>query len=51
MAGRRRKGQSLVEYALILVLVLLVVVVALTTFGEQVADTTSDISNAIGNVT
>jgi pilus assembly protein Flp/PilA len=51
MAQGRRRGQGLVEYALILVLVVIVVVVALTVFGEQTANVTNEVANAVANVT
>jgi pilus assembly protein Flp/PilA len=45
----QRKGQSMVEYALILVLVAVVVMVALTTVGNQVNATFIDIQEALMN--
>jgi Flp pilus assembly pilin Flp len=45
----QRKGQSMVEYALILVLVALVVLVALATVGNQVNATFVDIQEALMN--
>jgi len=44
-----RKGQSMVEYALILVLVALVVLAALTALGSQVNATFVDIQEAMIN--
>ncbi|HEX2906177.1 MAG TPA: hypothetical protein VHO69_04910 [Phototrophicaceae bacterium] len=40
---QREKGQGLVEYALILVLVAIVVIVALSALGPQIAQTYGDI--------
>ena len=45
----RRKGQSMVEFALILVLVALVVLVALASVGNQVNATFVDIQEAVMN--
>jgi pilus assembly protein Flp/PilA len=50
MAFRSRRGQSLVEYALILALVAIVVIVALTALGGHTRDAMSNVSNTIGNV-
>jgi len=49
MAGR--KGQSLVEYALILALVAIVVIAALTALGGQASNTMTNVANTIGNST
>jgi Flp pilus assembly pilin Flp len=49
-ALRSTKGQSLVEYALILALVSIVVIVALTALGGHTEDALSNVGNAIGNV-
>jgi Flp pilus assembly pilin Flp len=46
---RQRKGQSMVEYAIILVLVAVVVMVALGTVGNQVNATFVDIQEALMN--
>jgi pilus assembly protein Flp/PilA len=51
MALRSKRGQSLVEYALILALVAIVVIVALTALGGHTRDAMSNVSNTIGNVT
>ena len=40
-----RHGQSLVEYALILALVVIVVITALTALGRKVQDTIEAVSN------
>jgi len=40
------KGQSLVEYALLLVLIAMAVIVALTLFGESLIGTFNLINNA-----
>jgi pilus assembly protein Flp/PilA len=45
----QRKGQSMVEYAIILVLVAVVVMVALATVGNQVNATFTDIQEALMN--
>ena len=44
---KHEKGQGLVEYALILVLVGIVVIGALTVLGPQIGNVFSDISNSI----
>ncbi|MCS7352207.1 MAG: Flp family type IVb pilin [Anaerolineae bacterium] len=44
----REKGQSLVEYALILVLIAVVVIVILTILGTQVSQVFSRIASALG---
>ncbi len=49
-AFRSRRGQALVEYALILVLVAVVIVVGLTALKEEQANTMGSIANSIGNV-
>jgi pilus assembly protein Flp/PilA len=46
---QQRKGQGMVEYALILVLVAVVVIVALATVGNQVNATFADIQEALMN--
>jgi pilus assembly protein Flp/PilA len=43
----KKKGQGLVEYALILVLIAIVVIVILTFLGGQVNNTFSRISSAV----
>jgi pilus assembly protein Flp/PilA len=43
----KKKGQGLVEYALILVLIAIVVIVILTFLGQQVNNTFSRISSGI----
>ena len=44
----RERGQGLVEYALILVLVAIVVVTVLTTLGTRLQSTFTNITNALG---
>jgi pilus assembly protein Flp/PilA len=44
----REKGQGLVEYALILVLIAVVVIAILTVLGTQVSAVFSRISSALG---
>jgi pilus assembly protein Flp/PilA len=51
LALRSEKGQSLVEYALILALVAIVVITALTALGGHTEDALSNISNVLGNAT
>ncbi len=46
-----KKGQSLVEYALILALVAIVVIVALTALGEHSSNAMGNVANTIGNTT
>ena len=46
-AVRGERGQTLVEYALILVLIALVVIVALTLTGEKVSNTFSNIASTL----
>jgi pilus assembly protein Flp/PilA len=55
LAGRRllevlgrRDGQGMVEYALILVLVSIVVIVILLTMGQQIANVFSNVVGALG---
>ena len=47
-ASRRERGQGMVEYALILVLIAVVVLLILTTLGKQVKNVFSNISSDIG---
>lgn len=44
------KGQGLVEYALILVLVAIVVIAALLILGPMIGNTFSDINNSLSNL-
>ena len=46
----KEKGQGLVEYALILVLIAVVVIVAMQFLGPIVRDIFGDIGNTINNV-
>jgi pilus assembly protein Flp/PilA len=46
--SRREEGQGMVEYALILVLIAVVVLLILTTLGKQVKNVFSNISSTIG---
>ncbi len=46
--ARREKGQSMVEYALILVLIAVVVIAVLMVLGTQIKNVFSNISRAIG---
>lgn len=45
-----KKGQALVEYALILALVAMVILASLTTLKEEVGNTIGEVSNTVGNV-
>jgi pilus assembly protein Flp/PilA len=45
---RDQRGQGMVEYALILVLVAVVVIVALTTLGNQIKGVFNHLANALG---
>lgn len=45
---RSERGQGMVEYALILVLVSIVVIVILLTMGQQIANVFSNIVTALG---
>jgi pilus assembly protein Flp/PilA len=47
MAMRSKKGQSLVEYALILALVAIVVIVALTALGSHTSKAMGNVANTI----
>jgi pilus assembly protein Flp/PilA len=50
MAVRRhQEGQGMVEYALILVLIALIVIVILTTVGRQVNNVFSNISHGLSS--
>jgi len=44
---RQRKGQSLVEYALILALIAIVVITALTALGGKARNTMQNVSNSM----
>jgi pilus assembly protein Flp/PilA len=46
--GRKQVGQGMVEYALILVLVSIVVIVILLTMGNQIANVFSNVVAALG---
>ena len=48
-ACRGRRGQSLVEYALILALVAIVVVAALTALGGQSRNAMNNVATSIGS--
>ncbi len=45
----REKGQGLVEYALILVLVAIVVIAILMLLGPQIANVFSKVTNGLGS--
>jgi Flp pilus assembly pilin Flp len=46
-----RKGQGVVEYALILALAVIVVIVALTLLGQSTEEITTTVANTVGNST
>jgi len=48
LALRSKKGQSLVEYALILALVAIVVITALTTLGGHASNAMNSVSSDLG---
>ena len=48
VALHREKGQAMVEYAIILVLVSIVVIVILITMGNQVKNVFSNVACALG---
>jgi pilus assembly protein Flp/PilA len=50
-ALRSKKGQSLVEYALILALVAIVVITALTALGGHTENAMSNVANTLANST
>jgi pilus assembly protein Flp/PilA len=47
LALRSKKGQGLVEYALILALVAIVVITALTTLGGEASNAMNDVATEI----
>ena len=47
LEGKREKGQTLIEYALLVVLIAIVVIVALNLLGPQIRTTFSNISTAL----
>jgi len=51
LAARSERGQSLVEYALILALVAIVVIGALTTLGSRAGNAMNDVATDIGTAT
>lgn len=48
LMARRQEGQSMVEYALILVLVAVVVVTVLTTLGTRITTVFTNVTSALG---
>jgi len=48
MAAREEKGQGLIEYALIILLVSIVVIVALTALGPQISAVYDQITTTLG---
>ncbi|MHC4591477.1 MAG: Flp family type IVb pilin [Planctomycetota bacterium] len=51
MPRELRKGQGVVEYALILALAVIVVIVALTLLGQSTEEITTTVANTVGNST
>ena len=51
LAMRSEKGQSLVEYALILALVAIVVITALTALGGSASDTMNEVAETVNTST
>jgi pilus assembly protein Flp/PilA len=47
MSRSREKGQGLLEYALILALVSIVIIIVLTLFGETISELFNDVNSAI----
>jgi len=45
--GSARRGQGLVEYALILALVVIVVIVVVALMGRQIQDAFQDVANTL----
>jgi pilus assembly protein Flp/PilA len=50
LLARKEKGQGLVEYALIIVLVSIVVIAALTILGPRISNVFNTISSTLGGV-
>ncbi len=50
LLARKEKGQGLVEYALIIVLVSIVVIAALTILGPRISNVFNTISTTLGAV-
>jgi len=50
LLARNEKGQGLVEYALIIVLVSIVVIAALTLLGPRISNVFNEISGTLGSV-
>jgi len=50
LLARKEKGQGLVEYALIIVLVSIVVIAALTILGPRISNLFNTISGSLGAV-
>ncbi len=51
LAMQSKKGQSLVEYALILALVAIVVITALTTLGGHASNAMNSVATDLGDAT
>ena len=47
LTARRQRGQGLVEYALILVLISIVAILIMTTVGNQIVNVFTNASNAL----
>ncbi len=50
LAFREEEGQGLLEYALILILVAIVVVLIVAVYGGQIANLFSRVTNGIGSI-
>ena len=51
MEGKQEKGQTLIEYALIIVLIAVVVVIVLLVLGPQIADVFQQIVDSLAPYT
>lgn len=49
MGQRQEKGQTLIEYALIIALIVIVVIVAMTALGPQIATVYNTITKSLSN--
>ncbi len=48
MSQRQEKGQTLIEYALIIALIIVVVIVAMNFLGPTIANAYNSIGNSVG---
>jgi len=51
LEGKREKGQTLIEYALLVVLIAIVVIVALQLLGPQISNVFDSIRGDLGDLT